>query len=217
MKKIKLFAVDDHVALRDALGVMLEGTGKIEITGRASNGEQAVAAFEKGAKADVLLLDINMPKMNGYETAERMRKIAPEVNILFLTMLETDYSLMRTLKLGAKGVVKKDISMAELQLAIERVAEGKFYFCDQTARDIAQLVAEAGIKTSSIHRYDFTEQELEFIRHCGSDMAYKEIGAEMGITPVAAECLRQVVFEKAGAKSRNGLILFGVKNGLITY
>lgn len=201
--------------LRDGVMEILEGTGNFEVTGRAANGLEAVTAFKEGAEADVVILDINMPIMNGYDAARHLKEINPAIKILFLTMLDSDFSVAKALQLGAKGVAKKDIVSEDLQYAIRTIAAGGFYYSLSANEKLAGLFRDAAAGASLLQNLDFTAPEIQFLKHVGSDLGYKEIGTEMKLTPREIDVLKTAVFNKAGVKTRNALVLFGIKSGLV--
>ena len=214
---ISLFLSDDHIALRDGLALMLEQTKQFKVTGRADNGKDTIAAFENGMKADVLILDINMPDMDGYDTAEWMKQNKPGVNILVYSMYDTRVSLIRLLQMGIKGVLKKDVPAETLYEGIRTVAAGNHYYGEKAAGTLASFFEKDEHGVSAMDRGAITDDEIAFIKLAATDMTYKEIADRMGLTLSKAEVMRSNLFEKLQVTSRVGLAIEGVKSGLVKF
>jgi len=208
---------DDHIALRDGLARMLDQTGEFKVTGTAANGKDTKAAFESGVQADVLILDINMPGMDGYETAEWMKQNKPAVNILVYSMYNTQVSLIRLLQMGIKGVLKKDTSVETLYEAIRTVADGNHYYGEKASGTLAAFFEKDENGISAMDRGAVTEEEIAFIKLAATDMTYKEIADKMGLTLSKCEVLRSNLFEKLQVTSRVGLAIEGVKSGIVKF
>src|SRR5689334_620084 len=114
MEKIKIAIIDDHILLRTALASLINSFDNCTVVYEASNGSDFISKFPNQPKPDVILLDLNMPKMDGYETAVWIKENQPELQILMLTMYDAEVTLIRLLQAGVKGFLKKDIEPSEL-------------------------------------------------------------------------------------------------------
>lgn len=220
MKPNKIFKVilaDDHVLLRDALATLVGSFDELRVVGVADNGEKLVEMFKSGLTADLILLDLNMPKKDGFETALWLQENHPDVKILVLTMYDSEIALIRLLQVGVKGFLKKDIHPSELRNALISVAENGYYYSHNTTGKLASLFQKNHHNQSSIEKAILTALEIEFLKLASTEMTYKEIADYMKITPRMIDSYRDSLFEKLDVKSRVGLAIYAVKNGIVTF
>jgi DNA-binding NarL/FixJ family response regulator len=216
-KNYKIILVDDHVLLRDALANLINSFEEFKVITSVGNGKELIKAIGDGYVPELILLDLNMPGMDGFETALWLQKNKPEINILILTMYDSEIALIRLLQAGVKGFLKKDIHPAELKAALLSVAENGYYYAHNTTGKLASLFQKNHEKQSSIERAMLTEKEIEFLRLASTDLTYKEIAARLNITPRAIDGYRDALFDKLDVKSRVGLAIYAVKNGIVTF
>jgi two-component system, NarL family, invasion response regulator UvrY len=208
----KIILADDHILLRDALVNLINNFENFCVTAVAGNGEEVIAAL-KNTTANIVLMDLNMPKMDGYETAQWITLHHPNIKIIILTMYDSEVALIRLLKAGVHGFLKKDIHPNELKNALLAVADGAFYYSNHTTHKIASLFRnEDGLQKSILN-----SSEIEFLKLATTDMTYKEIANKMNLTPRAIDNYRDALFEKLDVKSRVGLAIYAVKNGVVTF
>lgn len=213
MEKYKLILADDHILLRDALANLIGSFSEFVITGLAGNGKEVIGLFDEGARADIVLMDLNMPEMDGYETAKWLVKQHPEVKIVVLTMYDSEIALIRLLQSGVHGFLKKDIHPAELRKALLTVAGGEYYYTNHSTHKIAGLFrTQAGVEKAMLN-----ETEIAFLKMASTDMTYKEIAHAMRMTPRSIDSYRDALFTKLDVKSRVGLVIYAVKNGVVTF
>jgi two-component system, NarL family, invasion response regulator UvrY len=213
---IKVALADDHVLLRSALASLIDGFGDCKVIHQSNDGRELIDWFEGGLVPDVALLDLNMPLMNGYEAARLIQKKFPTVNVLMLTMYDSELTLIRLLQLGVKGFLKKDIHPSELKFAIHSVMTAGYYYSNHTAGKLANLFRSVDEKKSSIHNMILSEQELQFLKLACSDLTYKEVAQKMKLNPRSVDNLRDQLFIKLDVKSRVGLAMVALKNGIVT-
>jgi two-component system, NarL family, invasion response regulator UvrY len=217
-KPYKLILADDHILLRDALANLIDNFDEFTVIGKAADGYEVVKVIEEGEEQpDILLMDLNMPKMDGYETAKWVAKHHPHIKIVILTMYDTEVAMIRLLQVGVNGFLKKDIHPTELNNALLKVAAGEYYYSNHNSIKIATLFKKNPDGSSAFEKSIFNEQEIEFLKLCTTDMTYKEIARAMGITPRNIDTYRDVLFLKLEVESRVGLALYAVKNGIITF
>lgn len=214
MQNTKIFFTDDHAALRDALAGMINEVNGFEAVGVASNGKEAVAFFEGGLETDIILLDLNMPVMDGYATAEWLVKNRPGVKILIMTMGVSRKEIPRLVAADIRGILNKDASKVELIKALEAVRDGHRHFSEGVSEDIASALEQEAISAQLRERKPLTEPEKKFIRLCATELTYKEIGNQLGISVHATEALRVKVFEKLDMKNRAALAIYAVRAGI---
>ncbi|MEJ7611685.1 MAG: response regulator transcription factor [Ferruginibacter sp.] len=217
MHRYKIFLADDHVLLRDALATLINKFPDCKVTGVASNGKEVLHAFERGTLPDMVILDLNMPEMDGYETAEWLKTHHPEIKILVLTMYDSEVALIRLLQTGVRGFLKKDVHPADLEAAILSVAKDGYYYCNSATGKLATFFYKNSAGQSSIEKGLLTEKEILFLKLASTDLTYKEIASKMNITARAIDGYRDGLFEKLDVKSRVGLAIFAVKNGIVVF
>ena len=138
-KIIKVAVADDHILLRNAVSVLINNTDKCKVLYEANNGKELIEKIKEGNLPDVIILDLYMPEMDGYDTAVYLQEKYPDIKILLLTMFDNEGALIRLLKAGVKGFMKKDIHPSELLHAIQSVNEHGFYYSAQTSSKLAGL------------------------------------------------------------------------------
>ena len=213
----KLILADDHILLRDALANLIDSYDEFTVMTKAADGSEVIKAIENGWNADIVLMDLNMPKMDGYATATWIRKYHPEIKIVILTMYDSEIALIRMLQVGVNGFLKKDIHPAELKNALLRVAGGEYYYSNHTTDKIASLFLKDPDKRSSLLKSPLNDTEIEFLKLASTEMTYKTIALAMHMTPRLIDSYRDSLFIKLGVKTRVGLAIYAVKNGIVTF
>lgn len=204
--------VDDHILIAKALTGIIENFTGFEVLYECENGKALQEKFSvKKNIPDIVLLDISMPVMDGFETAQWLRASHPEVLIMALSMQDDEQSLIKMVKSGAKGYLLKNIHPVELEKALIALAKNGFYYPDwATSKVFMSLGAESSEKKKGL---DITEREREFLQYTVTEMSYKEIAEKMFCSPRTVESYRDSLFEKMGLKTRVGLAVYAMKNG----
>ena len=204
--------VDDHILIAKALTGIIENFTGFEVLYECENGKALQEKFSvKKNIPDIVLLDISMPVMDGFETAQWLRASHPEVLIMALSMQDDEQSLIKMVKSGAKGYLLKNIHPVELEKALIALAKNGFYYPDwATSKVFMSLGAEPSEKKKG---FDITEREREFLQYTVTEMSYKEIAEKMFCSPRTVESYRDSLFEKMGLKTRVGLAVYAMKNG----
>lgn len=209
-KLIDIALADDHALMRDGLKTIIASMKEFNVMMDAANGKELLDKLEKHqALPSVLMLDINMPVLNGYETMKIIREQYPDIKVLTVSMYESEFSIIQMFRLGAKGYLEKSCDAKELRLALLTVAKGEFYHSE----DISKTVMHR-FQNSSLPHY-MTPRELEFLAYCCSELTYKEIADQMQISERTAHSYRDVLFEKLELKSRTGLAIYAINAGII--
>lgn len=216
-KVIQIALADDHVLLRNALGSLIDSFDNCRVILQAGTGKELTAAIQSGVNPDLVLLDLNMPDMNGFETAAWLQQHRPGILVLMLTMYDSELSLIRLLQTGVKGFLKKDIHPAELKFAIRSVIETGYYYSSHTTGKLVNLFRQHNDSNSLLQRTLLSSQELEFLQLACSDMTYKEIARQMGLNPRSVDSLRDQLFVKLDVKSRVGLAMVAIRHGVVTF
>jgi len=213
---IKVVLADDHILLRNALASLINSFGDCKVIHEANNGRELIEFLKNGFIPDVAVLDLNMPEMDGYETARFIQKQFPQIHVLMLTMYDSELSLIRLLQAGAKGFLKKDIHPSELKFAIHSVVKAGYYYSNHTTDKLVNLFRSGNEKRKALQNVMLTEQELEFLKLTCSDSTYKEIAQKMKLNPRSVDNLRDQLFIKLDVKSRVGLAMVAIRNGIVS-
>lgn len=214
-KKIKVALADDHLLLRTALTKIVNDFQNCKVILEVGNGVDLLQKLNEGVKPDVLVLDLNMPGMNGYDVARQIVKDFPDVKILVLTMYDQEMALVRLLQVGVKGFLRKDIFPEELKKAIEAIADTGYYYSHDTTGRIINMFKKSNGKQMHFENNMLTDTEILFMKLSCTEKTYKEIALEMELNPRSVDNLRDNLFTRLNVKSRVGLAIFAVKNGIV--
>jgi len=205
--------VDDHALLRSGLAGVINSFGEYKVIFEADNGKQFIEQLKKNEKPDVVLMDITMPEMDGFETTKWIKNNAPGIKVLVLSMMDDDNSIIKMLQNGAKGYILKDSKPDVLRSALREVSEKGFFLNEIVSAKLVHLINKG--ETTRANEIELSEKEKEFLKWCCTDKSYKEIAEEMHINPRTVETLRSNLFEKLETLSRVGLAMYAVRNGLV--
>ncbi len=211
---IKIAFVDDHILIRDALASTIEQHENMHVILVARNGLELIERIQGDYLPDILILDVAMPEMDGFATAKWLQEHYPEVRVLILTMYDTELTMIRLLKLGIKGFLKKDIHPAELRFAIEDTMESGYYYSGMATNKLVNLLKNGNSNVPLVNNINLTDHEIVFLELVCTDMTYKEIARKMKISPRTVENYRDSLFSKLEVKSRVSLVLYALRNGI---
>lgn len=214
--KIKVALADDHVLLRSALATLIDSFGNCKVVYQSPTGRILIEKVQNGLSPDVVILDLNMPDMNGFDTAVWFRDNFPHVHILMLTMYDSELSLIRLLQAGVKGFLKKDVHPEELRFAISSVVQSGYYYSSETTGKLVNLF-RGSHNSTMLQKVILSEQELEFLKLICTDSTYKQIAQQMKLNPRTIDSLRDQLFSKLDVKSRVGLAMVAIRHGIVTY
>lgn len=215
MATTKVVLADDHVMLRNGLGGLLTNLG-YAVLFECSNGKELISKLDKNDLPDVILMDINMPEMDGYEATLWLKKNYPLVYVLALSMHEDENAIIRMLKNGARGYVTKESDPVELKNAIDDVvAKGIHYSEAVTGRLLHAVYQLDEQDTGNRPLLQLNEREIHFLKLASTEMTYKEIAKQMHLSPRTIDGYRDALFEKLSLKSRVGLVLFAIRHGIV--
>ncbi len=208
-RPIKVGIVDDHQLYRKGLISLLEKWGSLyEVVLEARDGESLTQLIKPEALPEVIIMDINMPRKDGFESISWLNLHFPEIQVLVLSMVGQEESIIRMIKYDVKGYLTKDIDPEVLHQALQKVVQGKFYYTDFLSRKLIHAIQEDD-------RITLTDRELKFIKLACTEMTYQQIADEMCVSPKTVDGYRKALFEKLKVKSRVGLAMYAVNNGWV--
>ena len=211
----KIVMVDDHVLLRSGLADLVRSLG-YQVLFEANNGKEFCDKLSANDLPDLVLMDINMPVMDGYETSLWLKKNYPEIKILALSMHDDENAIIRMLKNGARGYILKDSEPEELKTAIEAILTKGFYYSEMVTGRLMHSIS--GMDEDSTHTrqlLQLNEREIEFLKLACTEMTYKEIADHMHLSPRTIDGYRDTLFQKLDIKTRTGLVVYAIKNGIV--
>ena len=218
IKPIRLALVDDHAIIRKGLtGIIELMDTRCSILFEAENGVDLQEKLIKDNEPDIILLDINMPVMDGFETVVWLNANFPKIKILVLTMLDDEESIERMLTLGVKGYLSKDIGPQELHIAINKIMNGGFYYTDLIAGQLINFLRNKNNESEAKlagHKL-LNDNEKNFLQLACSDLTYSEIASQMFLSPKTIDGYRISLFHKLQVKSRVCMALYAVKHELV--
>lgn len=210
--KHKVAIVDDHLLFAGSLEKLINSFENFKVLFHAKNGIDLQQKLQAAQDApEILLLDINMPVMDGFETADWLTKNYPEIKILALSMEDEEAAILKMLKRGAKGYLLKDIHPENLRLALREVSEKGYYHSEKVAETLMQALNSNGKDDV----FELKENELTFLKLACSELTYKEIAEVMSLSPKTIDGYRQDLFNRLNIKNRVGLVMYALKNNLI--
>jgi two-component system, NarL family, invasion response regulator UvrY len=214
---IKVAMADDHVLLRNALASLINSFRDCKVIHHSGTGKELTDYVATGLIPDVIILDLNMPSMNGFETAEWLQNNYPQIPVLMLTMYDSELSLIRLLQAGVKGFLKKDVHPDELRFAIHSVVQSGYYYSNHTTGKLVNLFRNNPDGHMSLQKAMLSDQEVQFLKLACSDLTYKEVAQKMGLNPRSVDSLRDQLFTKLDVRSRVGLAMVAIKHGVVTF
>ena len=209
MDTIQIALVDDHRLFRSGIASLINNLPGYKVLFEAANGEELIRRISPKFKPDIILLDINMPVMNGTLTAKWLKNKYPGIGVIVLSMLDDAEKVLEMLRLGVKGYLLKDAEPCEVEQALEKVSQGEVYYPEFVARLLVDSI------NHPVDKNRLQVREIEFLKLASTELTYKEIAEQMSVSVRTVDGYRDALFEKLKVKSRIGLVLFSVKNQLI--
>lgn len=215
METYKIALADDHVLMRNGLASLINTFDDYKVIFQGADGQELIDNINKTSLPDIVLLDINMPKKDGYETALWLKTNHPEIKILALSMYDNEAAIIRMLKNGAKGYILKDAEPGELKAALDAVLHKGYYYSELVTGHLINRVNKMDEANKTKNTALLNEREKEFLKYCCTEMGYKEIADKMHLSPRTIDGYRDTLFEKLNLKTRVGLVMYAIKNGLV--
>lgn len=212
--KYNIIIVDDHKMFRNGLRMLIEIEKIGTVIGEAENGKQFLDLLEK-QKPDIVLMDIDMPIMNGIEATQKAIEKYPDLQILGLSMFGDKKFYTKMINAGAKGFIMKKSGKNELEAGIENVAMGENFFSNELLRNImTDLGSQRTIKTQN-KKNELTNQEMEILHYLCNGLSFNEIIEKTGLNETVIETHKNNLLAKTSSKNTVSLIIYALKNNLV--
>ena len=209
METFQIALVDDHNLFRSGIAALIEQLAGYKVLFEAANGQELIRRVSPKFKPNIVLLDINMPQMDGIATAHWLRNNYPDIHIIVLSMFEDAEKVLAMIRIGVKGYLLKDAEPQEFEQALLSVSQNEVYFPQFVTR---HLISNFNRPVDTIK---LNNREVEFLKLSGTELTYKEIADQMCISVRTVDGYRDQLFDKLQVKSRVGLVLYAIKNKLI--
>lgn len=208
MKTYSVVIVEDHVLLSQAIGGLVDSFDRFKVSYLCKNGKELITRLEENSNTpDIVLMDINMPLMNGIETTTWITEHFPNVDVLGLSIEEDERTIIQMLRAGAKGYLMKDVEKSVLEMALNEVVTNGFYHSKHVTNIlIGSLNGKGGTNAK------LKENEIAFMKLVCTEMTYKQIADQMCLSPKTIDGYRDALFEKLNVKNRIGLVIYAIKN-----
>jgi DNA-binding NarL/FixJ family response regulator len=210
---INLLIADDHQLLIDGLKSTLEDIEDFDIVAEASDGYQVLEKLREGIEVNVILMDINMPKLDGLNCTRTVHKEFPDIKVIALSQYDEKRFVKRMVKNGASGYLLKDASKDQLEKAIRAVHSGEKFFSERLSMQL--VTQELKIEDTRSLFPKLTEREVQVLNMIGKEYSTQEISDSLGISFHTVESHRANLMYKAGVKNTAGLIRWAVENDFL--
>jgi DNA-binding NarL/FixJ family response regulator len=216
METIAIFIVDDHLLIREGLKTTLKYYPHIKVLAEAANGQDCLELMGQ-FRPQVILMDVSMPLMDGYEATTKIRELFPEVEVVAFSMSDQESQIVKMMDAGAKGYMMKNAEPADIVSAIETVARHRNYFCQHTSRKLTQLVAASHYDMAQKKkRPDLNDKEISLMKAICREMTNKEIAADLNMSKRTVEGWRKRIIRKLNVKGTAGIVIYALANNMLT-
>jgi DNA-binding NarL/FixJ family response regulator len=213
MPNIKMLLVDDHEIVRDGLKTLMESQHGVDIVAEAENGLEALESCKKN-EIDIIVMDVNMPEMDGIQATKAIKEKYPNIKILALTMSDNDVHIRKMIEAGASGYILKNAGRDELKKAFEALMNDQHYFSDSATQSVMmELVRNKG-KSSAGSDVQITDRELEILGLIIKEHTNQEIAEKLFISVRTVDAHRRNLLQKTGARNTAGLVRYALENNL---
>ncbi|QWG49263.1 response regulator transcription factor [Bacillus mycoides] len=213
--KYNVLIVDDHFVVREGLKLIIETSDSFQIIGEAANGEEALSFIEK-KKPDVILMDLNMPKMSGLETIEALNKKQNHTPIIILTTYNEDELMLKGIELGAKGYLLKDTDRENLFRTLEAAIRGEILLQPNIMEKIVKYKRKE-VHADKVAENNLTDKELFVLKAIARGYKNKEIAFDMGIAERTVKAYLTNIYNKLGVNSRSEAVAVSIERKLIHF
>lgn len=213
--KYKIAIVDDHTLFANALAGLVQKMETYEVLFEVGNGKELIHYLSLNMIPDIVLLDINMPEMDGYETSLWLKNNHPDIKVLALSMYDKEEAIVGMLKNGARGYLLKGCKPSELKTALDNIIKRGFHYTEFVTDKLLKSLNTVKAK-NPIKELGLNDRELEFVRHACTELTYNQIADLMCCSARTVDGYREQAFYKMKVKSRIGLVREAIKLGIVT-
>lgn len=206
MNQIKISIVDDQTLFRKGIKLLLKDFDNYSVIQEAANGKEFIDAIDQNNLPEIVLMDIDMPVMNGFQTCQWLNDNYPEIRVIALSMYKDEQAIIKMLKAGAKGYLLKETEPEELKITLDEVHKNGFCYTERVGKVLMDNLT-APIPTIS-------EIEMSFLKLVCTEMTYKEIADKMNVSPRTVDNYRESLFDKLKIKNRIGLAIYAIRHGI---
>ena len=208
--------VDDHTMVRKGLVSLINLFPTFKVLFEAGNGIEFIRQLDMQQLPNIVLLDIGMPEMDGFETAKWIRANHPGIKILALSTMDSETAIIRMVRCGANGYLLKDADTDELKRALNEVISLGFFYNENVTRKIMKSIHTLVQTNAQSDAFEvLSKRELEFVRLACSEKTYQQIAADMFVSQRTVDGYRDSLFEKLNVASRVGLVLYAIRNKIV--
>lgn len=211
MEKYSVAIIEDHTLLSQAIAEVINKFELFHVAFLCKNGAELVEKLKTHSAPKIILMDVNMPIMNGIETTKWLSENHPEIYVLALTVEEDEGTILKMIRAGAKGYLLKDVDKKTLEFALKKTIEAGFYHSN-----IVVDVLVNSVTGKSNTKEALKDTEIEFLKLLCTEMTYKEIANKMHLSPKTIDGYRDNLFVKLDVKNRIGLVIYAIKNKIFT-
>ena len=212
-KKVAL--IDDHQLFRKGIAELINSFNSYFVLFECSSGIELKEKLHPGDTPDIIIMDVNMPAMDGFKTMEWLQNSCPDIPVLILSMLDDENTIVKMLKHGVKGYLLKDSHPNDLQEAMNTIINNGFYYTDLVTGKLINSLNNSKGSNGAFDISNLSEREISFLKLCCTELSYKEMASQLFISPRTVDGYREKLFEKLEIKSRSGLVIFAIKNGIV--
>lgn len=212
----KIAVVDDHTMFRRGLSGLINMFGNYQVIFDACSGKDFIEKLNPGNLPDIVLMDISMPQIDGYETTEWLQANYPDIKVLALSNIDAETALIKMIKCGAKGYILKDADPSELKLAFDEVLSVGYFYNEKMTRKVMNAVNQLiDPKNQTAVFVNLSSREITFLKLVCTEFAYKEIADQMSVSVRTVEGYRDALCEKLNLKTRVGLAMYAIRNKIV--
>lgn len=215
MATIKILLADDHKIVRDGIKLMLQPITGIEVAAEANNGNEVIEILGKTG-IDLIIMDINMPGMDGIQATRKVKELVPGTKILALTMSNDDLNIRQMIQAGASGYIMKSAGRNELKEAISEIMEGRHYFSTEAAQSVLMDLVKGKGRSAETECVHITNRELEILELIIKEFTNQEIAEKLFISSRTVDAHRRNLLQKTGARNTAGLVKYAFQHNIIS-
>jgi two-component system, NarL family, invasion response regulator UvrY len=216
--KTKIAVVEDHKLVRKGLVSMVESFEDYDIIIEAQNGHEFIEKLDPSNLPALVMMDVNMPEMDGYSTASWVARHFPGIKILALSMYDSETAIIRMFKSGARGYLFKYCDPQDVKAALNGIINDGYYFAETNTGRLIHTInfEDLAFNYATLSPIEkLSDREMEFLQFACTEMTYKEIAGAMYLSPRTIDGYRDALFEKLHLKTRVGLVTFAIKHGIV--